>query len=112
MPGELPTLMKFPAFFRQKEQKEQNDHVQAHRCSFAGSNHLVLCLELGERFEIPGLYGFISTAQAIVGRPLTPMSYAGVARRTRGAVRRAFTTARPSAGDLPLPEPGCEARKS
>jgi len=40
------------------------------------------CLELGERIEIPGLYGFISTAQAIVGRPLTPMSYAGVARRT------------------------------
>ena len=40
------------------------------------------CLELGERFEIPGVYGFISTAEAIVGRPLTPMSYAGVARRT------------------------------
>ena len=40
------------------------------------------CLELGERFEIPGVYGFVSTAEAIVGRPLTPMSYAGVARRT------------------------------
>jgi len=39
-------------------------------------------LELGERFEIPGVYSFVSTAQAIVGRPLTPMSYAGVARRT------------------------------
>ena len=39
-------------------------------------------LELGERFEIPGVHGFVSTAQAIVGRPLTPMSYAGVARRT------------------------------
>jgi hypothetical protein len=25
---------------------------------------------------------FVSTAQAIIGRPLTPMSYAGVARRS------------------------------
>ncbi len=25
---------------------------------------------------------FVSTAQAIIGRPLTPLSYAGVARRT------------------------------
>jgi len=41
-----------------------------------------VCLELGERFEIPGVYSFISTAEAIIGRPLTPMSYAGVARRT------------------------------
>jgi len=41
-----------------------------------------MCLELGAQFEIPGVHGFISTAEAIVGRPLTPMSYAGVARRT------------------------------
>jgi hypothetical protein len=41
-----------------------------------------LFLELGERFEIPGVHGFVSSAQAIVGRPLTPMSYAGFARRT------------------------------
>jgi hypothetical protein len=40
------------------------------------------CLELGERFEIPGVHSFVSTAEAVVGRPLTPMSYAGVARRT------------------------------
>jgi len=26
--------------------------------------------------------GFVNEAQAIIGRPLTPMSYAGVARRT------------------------------
>jgi hypothetical protein len=43
---------------------------------------LSVCLELGDRFEIPGVHGFVSTAQAVVGRPLTPMSYAGVARRT------------------------------
>jgi hypothetical protein len=41
-----------------------------------------ICLELGERFEFPGVHSFVSTAEAIVGRPLTPMSYAGVARRT------------------------------
>ena len=41
-----------------------------------------VCLELGERFEVPGVHGFVSTAEAIIGRPLTPMSYAGVARRT------------------------------
>jgi hypothetical protein len=40
------------------------------------------CLELGERFEIPGVHSFISSAEAIIGRPLTPMSYAGVARRS------------------------------
>jgi hypothetical protein len=40
------------------------------------------CLELGDRFEIPGVHSFISTAEAVVGRPLTPMSAAGVARRT------------------------------
>ena len=41
-----------------------------------------VCLELGEQFAIPGLPGFVSPAEAVVGRPLTPMSYAGVARRT------------------------------
>ena len=41
-----------------------------------------ICLELGERFEIPGVHSFVSTAQAVIGRPLTPMSAAGVARRS------------------------------
>jgi hypothetical protein len=42
-----------------------------------------LCaLEIGERASIPGIHSFISTAQAVVGRPLTPVSVAGVARRT------------------------------
>jgi len=41
-----------------------------------------ICLELGERFEVPGVHSVVSTAEAIVGRPLTPVSYAGVARRT------------------------------
>jgi hypothetical protein len=40
------------------------------------------CLETGERLQVPGVHSFVSTAEAIIGRPLTPMSYAGVARRT------------------------------
>jgi hypothetical protein len=43
---------------------------------------LFFSLELGEKLAIPGVPSVISSAQAIVGRPLTPMSYAGVARRT------------------------------
>jgi len=39
-------------------------------------------LELGERLAIPGAHGLIQSAEARVGRPLTPISVAGVARRT------------------------------
>lgn len=47
-----------------------------------------LCLEVGEEMSIPGIYGLVSPAQARVGRPGTPASVAGVARRTtRRAVR-------------------------
>lgn len=42
----------------------------------------LFALELGERLSIPGIHSFVSTAEAIVWRPLTPVSYAGVARRT------------------------------
>jgi hypothetical protein len=38
--------------------------------------------EIGGRHGIPGVQGLVSAAQAIVGRPLTPVSVAGVARRT------------------------------
>jgi hypothetical protein len=41
-----------------------------------------ICLEIGVRFEIPGLHSFVSTAEAVIGRPLTPVSVAGVARRS------------------------------
>jgi hypothetical protein len=37
---------------------------------------------LGEQLSIPGFHGLISSAEAVVGRPLTPVSVAGVARRT------------------------------
>lgn len=38
--------------------------------------------ELGERLSVPGFRSFIPTADARVGRPLTPVSVAGVGRRT------------------------------
>jgi len=40
------------------------------------------CLEFGEQLSIPGVYGPVSSAEAVVGRPLTPVSVAGVGRRT------------------------------
>lgn len=47
------------------------------------SGIIVLCgLELGEQLSIPGVSGFVSPAEARVGRPLTPVSVAGVGRRT------------------------------
>jgi hypothetical protein len=39
-------------------------------------------LEFGERLSISERSSFVSTAEAKVGRPLTPVSVAGVARRT------------------------------
>ena len=39
-------------------------------------------LQLGARLSIPGIHGPILSAEAVVGRPLTPVSVAGVARRT------------------------------
>ena len=41
-----------------------------------------LCLELGEQFQLPGVHGVVARVEAIIGRPLTPVSVAGVARRT------------------------------
>jgi len=38
--------------------------------------------EVGERLALPGMHSLIPTAEAVVGRPLTPVSVAGVARRT------------------------------
>jgi hypothetical protein len=39
-------------------------------------------LELGHQLSIPGFRGLIVSAKAEVGRPLTPVSVAGVGRRT------------------------------
>jgi hypothetical protein len=44
---------------------------------------VALCgLEAGERLSIPGVSRFVTVAEARIGRPLTPVSVAGVARRT------------------------------
>jgi hypothetical protein len=42
----------------------------------------LLAMEVGERFSVPGVSGYAATAEAKVGRPLTPVSVAGVARRS------------------------------
>ncbi len=39
-------------------------------------------IELGDRISIPVLAGLATRVKAEVGRPLTPVSVAGVARRT------------------------------
>jgi len=38
--------------------------------------------EIGERYAVPGVHSTVPSAEARVGRPLTPVSVAGVARRT------------------------------
>jgi hypothetical protein len=44
---------------------------------------IVVCgYEVGEQLSVPGIHSAIPSAAAVVGRPLTPVSVAGVARRT------------------------------
>ncbi len=43
---------------------------------------LGFAIELGGQALAPGKLGIVSPAQAIVGMPLTPVSVAGVARRS------------------------------
>ncbi len=43
-------------------------------------------LELGQALSIPGIHSAVAPAEAIVGRPLTPVSVAGVARRCAAGV--------------------------
>jgi hypothetical protein len=42
----------------------------------------IAVLDLTDRLSGADSLGFVSEAQAVVGRPLTPVSVAGVARRT------------------------------
>jgi len=58
-------------------------------------------LLLSDKPSWDGLGSLISQAQAIVGRPLTPLSYAGVARRT---TRRAVAV---GAAAATVYRPGC-----
>lgn len=43
---------------------------------------MAVTAEVGEQLSIPGLDQMVTTVEARVGRPLTPVSVAGVARRT------------------------------
>jgi hypothetical protein len=43
---------------------------------------VMVAAEIGDRMEIPGVKSAVPEAEAIIGRPLTPVSVAGVARRT------------------------------
>jgi len=43
---------------------------------------LVTAAEVGDQLSVPGMQSAVPDAQAIIGRPLTPVSVAGVARRT------------------------------
>lgn len=46
-------------------------------------------VHINERFDVSPFKGFVSSAEARVGRPLTPVSVAGVARRSsRRTARR------------------------
>ena len=50
---------------------------------------IVVCgSEIGERLSIPGMHSVIPSAEARAGRPLTPVSVAGVARRDNRRDRR------------------------
>ncbi|TIU90191.1 MAG: hypothetical protein E5V74_02685 [Mesorhizobium sp.] len=42
----------------------------------------VITFETAGQIMFQGQMSFVSRAEAIIGRPLTPISYAGVARRT------------------------------
>ena len=57
----------------------------------------------------PGPFGsFINGAEARIGRPATPLSYAGVARRTtRRAVAYGATAGAVAAGTYYYAAPGC-----
>jgi predicted thioesterase len=49
---------------------------------FLAATVCALCFEIGERFLSSGAHGVVTTVEAVVGRPLTPVSVSGVARRT------------------------------
>lgn len=51
--------------------------------------------------------GFISRAEARIGRPLTPMSYAGVARRTTRRAAAVGAAGAAAAGAYYYSAPGC-----
>ncbi|MFO1091201.1 MAG: hypothetical protein U1E46_16620 [Hyphomicrobiales bacterium] len=43
---------------------------------------VAVAAQMAHEANVPGVPSFVSPAEAIIGRPLTPVSVAGVARRT------------------------------
>src|SRR5271154_7212241 len=48
------------------------------------------CLFISDHISLTNPGSLVTQAQAIIGRPLTPMSYAGVARRTTARTYGAY----------------------
>ena len=67
---------------RTSQWEADNDRIEASWDAGCRFDHHGGMTELGEQLFIQGVPGFVSTAEAVVGRPLTPVSVAGVARRT------------------------------
>jgi hypothetical protein len=66
------------------------------------------CLFLSETASLTDPQSLVSTADARIGRPLTPMSYAGVARRTtRRAVAVGAVGAATYGAAVVAPRVGC-----
>lgn len=47
-----------------------------------GTSVAILCLSVSEQASFMRGGAFMTSAEALIGAPLTPLSYAGVARRT------------------------------
>jgi hypothetical protein len=68
-----------------------------------GTSVAILCLSVSEQASFTRGGTFMTSAEALIGAPLTPLSYAGVARRTTrravvgGAVAGAAIAAAPPA---------------
>ena len=71
-----------------------------------------LCAGLSMDWDTVSYGRLVSSAEARIGRPLTPMSYAGVARRTTrrayyGAAAGAAAAGAVAAGAYVATQPGC-----
>jgi hypothetical protein len=66
-----------------------NAKIQLMRIALAATAGAA-CLFVSEQMSPTNPGSFVNQAHAIIGRPLTPMSYAGVARRTTARAYGAY----------------------
>lgn len=73
-----------------------------------GMGVAILCLSVSEQASVTRGTTFMTSAEALIGAPLTPLSYAGVARRTtrRAVVAGAVVGAPPGAAIVGM-QPTC-----